>query len=797
MIQDIRHALRVHLRQPKLALIMIATLALGIGAATSVFTVVRAALLRPLWYPHPEQLVRLFESNPAKDATYFSASAPNWMDWRAHTQTFQDLAALARPHDLNLNRPGESLQISATRISSNLLPLLGVQSMMGRNFSRAADRSTQENSVILNYAFWKSQFGGDESVLGRTLVLDNHSYVVIGITPAGFHLPFADAQVYVPLSLTELDLNRSRHFLRVIGRLKPGVTSQQGLAEMKAIAAAMETQYRDSNSGWSVAAKTIGEIVVPPSFRRGLWILFGAVGFVLMIACLNVANLLTARVIARRREISIRRAIGARNSHLFAQFLIESFFIALVACAGGIFFATWLVSMLRRFGPEIPRIQEIGMDPLVLTFAIVVSIFTVLVFGTMSALQGLRTNVQEDLKEGSLTGTSTTKKVWIRNGLVVIEASMTIVLLIGAGLLIKSFLRLYLMDPGFRPDRVLAVRMTLPEEKTSEPAQIRNFHTRVLERLEGQPGIQTAGIANQIPFGAGNAMEAFSIEGRQNESYAAAYRVVTGNYFAAMGIPILRGRAFQSKGTSGSGKFIIIDAMAKRRFWPDEDPIGKQIYIKGMPGAWVVQGIAQEVRSLALYEDPLPTLYLSSLEADPERSSYLVVRASNDAAIMGPTMRGAIREANPDAIIGTATTMNTLVSESLSERKFNVWILTLFAAVALILAAVGLYSVIAYSVSQRTHEIGIRMALGARQSDVVMLIVKQGLVLAVAGVSIGIFASLALTRVLASLLYLVNPTDAVTFQSGALFFLAIALIASYFPARRAAALDPVVALKQE
>lgn len=796
MIQEIRHALRVHIRQPKLALIMIATLALGIAAATSVFTVVRAALLRPLWYPHPEQLVRLFESNPAVDATYFSVSAPNWMDWRARTQTFQDLAALARPQDLNLNHSGESLQITATRISSNLLPLLGVQSMMGRNFSPAADRFRQENSVILNNTFWKTQFGGAESILGRTLVLDDKPFVVVGITPEGFHLPFADAQVYVPLSLTQTDLQRSQHFLRVIGRLKPGLTAQQGLAEMKNIAAAMESQYRDSNLGWSVTERTIGEIVVPQSFRRGLWILFGAVGFVLMIACLNVANLLTARIISRRREISIRRAVGAGYSQLFVQFLTESLFIALVAGAAGIFLASWFVELLRRFGPEIPRLQEIGMDPVVLAFAIVVSCLTVLVFGTMSALQGLRTNVQEDLKEGSQTGTSSAKKIWIRNTLVVIEASMTIVLLIGAGLLIKSFLRLYLVDPGFRPNRVVALKITLPEDKAASPEKIRDFHRRVLEKLQGQPEIQSAGIANQIPFGLGNAMEEFSIEGKQDKSYAAAYRIVSGDYFSAMGIPILRGRPFDSKGAVPE-HVIIIDAMSKRRFWPNEDPIAKKTYIKGMAGVWEIQGIVGEVRSFALHEEPLPTLYLSSAEVNPDRSSYLVVRASNDTALLSGTMRVAVREANPDAIIGSPTTMNALVSDSLSEQRFNVWILTLFATVALMLAGVGLYSVIAYSVSQRTHEIGIRMALGARQSDVVLLIVKQGLVLAVAGVSIGILASLGLTRLLTSLLYLVNPTDAVTFQSGALFFLAIALIASYFPARRAAALDPVVALKQE
>lgn len=578
------------MRQPKLALIMIVTLALGIGAATSVFTVVRAVLLRPLVYPKPEQLVRLFESNPAKDAMFFSVSAPNWMDWQSRTRTFQDLGALARPQDLNLSRSGETLQVTSTRISANLLPLLGVQSMMGRNFSQAADRSGQENSIILNHTFWKTQLGGDEDVLGRALVLDSKSYAVIGITPPGFHLPFADAQVYLPLALSQAELKRSHHFLRVIGRVKPGVTVEQAMAEMKSIGAAMEAQYPDSNQGWSVAARTISEIVVPRNFRRALWILFAAVGLVLLIACLNVANLLTARIIARRREISIRRALGAGNGRLFAQFLTESFSLAVLAGGAGVFMSWWFVELLQASGPEIPRLQEIAIDPFVLIFAIGISFLTVLVFGTMSAFQGLRRNVQEDLKEGSLTGTSSAQKIWIRNALVVIEASMAIVLLIGAGLLIKSFFQLQFIDPGFRPDHVLAVRVTLPQE-ISDPRQIRDFHLRVLERLEGHPGIQHAAIANQIPFGLGNSMEEFSIEGRQGEAYGAAYRIVSAEYFSAMGIPILGGRAFESDTASGSENSILVDAMMRRRFWPNEDPIGKRIYITGIPGAWVIRGI--------------------------------------------------------------------------------------------------------------------------------------------------------------------------------------------------------------
>jgi predicted permease len=796
MLQEVRQAIRGHIRQPKLALIMIVTLALGIGAATSVFTVVRAVLLRSLSYEHPEQLVRLFESNPAEDATYFSVSIPNWRDWQTHTRTFQDLAALTRPQDVNLIRSGQSIQASGTRISSNLLPVLGIQTVFGRNFHAAADRPGSEFSVMLNYDFWKSQFGSDPTIVGHTIQLDNKPYEVIGITPSGFHLPFADSQMYLPLSPAQFEMKRSHHFLRVIGRLQSGVTLNQGLDEMKTIAAALAEQYQDSNRRWSITGKAISEIVVPQNSRRGLWILFGAVGFVLLISCLNVANLLTSQIIARRREISIRRALGADGSRLFSQFLAESFFIALLAGAAGIFLASSFVQMLRTFEPDIPRLQEISIDPLVFAFTLGISCFTVLIFGTIAAWQGAHRNVHEDLKEGNLTGTPGAGKIWIRKALVVTEASLSIVLVIGAGLLIRSFLHLHSLDPGFHPDHVLSVRLTLPVEKSLDPSEIRTFYDRILDRLQGQPGIQHAAIANNIPFGLGNAMEEFTIEGQEGKPYAAAYRIVTPDYFAAMEIPVLHGRTFETKTAFESAHSVVIDEMARRRFWPDENPMGKVIHIKGI-GAFQIRAIVGEVRSLSLYEDPLPSLYLSIDDVDSGAASYLVVRSSGNPMLLSGSLREAIREANPDAVIGTPTPINSLVSESLSERSFSMWILSIFAAVALILAAVGLYSVIAYSVSQRTHEIGIRMALGAKYADVIALIVKQGLLLAVLGVSIGLFASLGVTRLLTSSLFLISPTDSVTFQAAAVLFLFIALIASYFPARRAALLDPVVALKQE
>jgi putative ABC transport system permease protein len=796
--QDLRYALRLHLKNPKLAIVIIATLGLGIGAVTAVFTVVNSVVLRPLPYYEPNRLLRIYESNPSQDVMYFSVSPLNWMDWRKQNHSFEDLAAFARQQDFNVTGGSEPQQISGTRISGNLISVLGVTPIKGDVFSSAHDKAGTEDVVILSYRLWNANFGKDQKIIGKKIYLDQRPYRIVGVMGPEFQLPFNDGEVYLPLSINEKKFNdRNNHFLRVIGRLKPGITSAQALQDVKTIAAGLEVHYRDSNKDWSVTTQTLEEVVVPDNFRKASWIIFGAAILVLMISCLNVANLLTAKAIGRHREISIRKAMGATRTRLFTQLLTESCLIAVVSSVVGILLAVWAVQLLHALKPEnIPRLNEINFDPIAMIVAIAAASLTVLFFGTYSLLQSLKQDLQEGLKEGTIASTTGTARKGVRNVIVVVEAALSLVLLICAGLLMKSFVQLQNVDLGYNPNSVLAIKVTAPLEKYADVKNIGDTHRILLERVRAIPGIQNAATANLVPMTPGNSMTDFSKDGPSNPNlrnvHAASFRIVSPDYFKTMNIPLLRGQYFGE-----IGKSVIIDEFLLNRYWKDRNPIGEKIYIAGFDGPFEIIGIARNVKSKTVDEEDWPLLYLSSLEVQPEPSIYIAAQTSGNPERYAQALQKTIREYDSHLVIGKATPVNDIVAESLSQRRFNMVILALFAGVALVLASVGLYSVISYSVSQRSHEIGIRMALGARQHDVVRMVVKEGLLLAVIGITIGIFLSIASTRMLSTLLYFVSPTDLMIFQLCSVFFLALGFLSSYIPARRAASVDPIFALRHE
>jgi len=798
--QDLRYALRLHLNNPKLAIVIIATLGLGIGCVTAVFTVVNSVVIRPLPYYEPSRLLRIYESNPSQDVKYFSVSPLNWMDWRKQNHLFEDIAAFQRQQDFNLTSGNEPQQISGTRISGNLFSVLGTTPLKGEAFSSEHDKAGTEDVAILSYRLWNGNFGKDPQIIGKKIYLDQKPYRIVAVMGQDFQLPFNDGEVYLPLSIDAKKFNdRSNHFLRVIGRSKPDVTYDRALQEMKNIAAGLEAQYRDSNKDWSVTMQSLEYVVVPEPFRKASWIIFGASFLVLMISCLNVANLLTAKAIGRHREISIRKAMGATTSRLFSQLLTESCVIAAISGLVGVLLAVWAVELLHALKPEnIPRLNEIHLDPIALIVAITVASLTVVFFGTYSLLQSLKQDLQEGLKEGTLAATAGTSRKRVKNILVVIEAAFSLVLLICAALLLKSFFRLQSVDLGYNPNSVIALKVTAPDDKEPELQKLGDTHRLLLERVRAIPGIKYAAISNLVPMTLGNSMTDFSTNGPPIPSlgnvYSSSFRIVSPDYFKTMNIQLLRGQYFSE---THLGKSVIIDEFLLNRYWKDRDPIGQRIYIAGFDGPFEIIGIARTVKTHAIDEEPWPLFYVSSLEVRPESSIYIVAQTAGKPAQYAETLRKNIRAVDPHLVVGKASPVNQIISDSLSQRRFNMVILALFAGVALILASVGLYSVISYSVSQRSHEIGIRMALGARQHDVVRMVVKEGLLLAVIGVAIGIFLSFASTRMLSTLLYFVSPTDLMIFQLCSVFFLVLGFLSSYIPARRAASVDPIFALRHE
>jgi predicted permease len=808
--QDARYAFRALLKNPAFSVVAIVALALGIGANTAIFSVVNAVLLRPLPYHDPDRLVLVKESLPELGWSLLSASPAEFLDYKQGNDVFSEIAAFT-DISLNLTGQGEPRRIQAARVSASLFPLLGARPAAGRAFLEEEDEAGKGGVVVLSHRIWQGQFGADPAIIGKGVKLDDKPYTVVGVMPPEFHFPYAwtsladAAELWIPLALTEEEKkNRAGSFdYGVIGRLRPGVSLAGAEANIKAVAARAQEQHPEVyNGNVHVTVTVVGlrQDVVKGS-RALLLILLGAVGLVLFISCANVANLQIARSTTRQKEIAIRSAVGATTARLVRQLLTESVMLALAGGGCGLLLAAWAVDLIARFGPrDVPRLHEVSLDSTVLGFTLAVSLLTGVLFGLAPALQSSRLDINETLKEaGGRAGRGREGKR-LRGSLVIFETALALVLLVGAGLLINSFARLIRVPPGFDPEGVVIARTTMPGARYPKRQQSKALYRQVTERLAALPGVESAAVASNLPL-TGQWQIGFIIDGRPgNEYYEADGALVSNDYFRAMGIRLIRGRPFTDDDREDAPPVVVINETMARSFWPGEDPIGQRVKWGGWgKDAWLtVVGVAADIKFSSLEAAPAPAIYMPIFQIPRARPGVVfIARASAGAEGLIPAVRGEIRAADEELPVYDLRTMKQVVAESVSQRRFSMTLLAAFAAAALLLAAIGLYAVISFSVTERTHEIGIRMALGASRGQVLKLVMGEGLSLILTGTLAGIAGALALTRLMSSLLYGVSATDFVTFAATSLVLAGVALGACFVPARRATKVDPMVALRHE
>jgi putative ABC transport system permease protein len=802
-LQDIRYGFRTLIKKPGFTAVAVMALVLGIGANTAIFSVVNAVLLRPLPYKDPDQIMMVFESRPQRGIAKTLVTLPEFLDWRSRNQAFQDMVAFDSLSQSRTDGGGPQRVISFVA-SPNVFSMLGVEAALGRTFRPEEERFGDHHVIVLTDGYWKRQFGADPNVLNRALTLDGESYTIVGVLPPGFRFPLenVEADFWRPLSYRNENLEdlRGEHTLRIIARLKPGVSVEQAQAEMNLVTGAIAQQYPKSNTDHGATVISMHEQVVG-KVRPALFVLLGAVGFVLLIACANVANLLLARATARQKEVAIRVAIGASRPRLIRQFLTESVLLALVGGMFGLLLALWGVDLLLANSPgDIPRLKDVGLDWRVLAFTVSATLLTGLVFGLAPALQASKTNLNEALKEGGRTSGGAAARQRVRSLFVVIQVALALVLLIGAGLLIRSFMRLRQVDPGFDPENVLTMNIAMPESKYPTSQQQTQFLGELLRRIKNVPGVEHASAVEPLPLSSSDLVLSFVIQGQPpadpGAKTSANWRTVGPDYFHTMNIPLARGRYFTEQDDERSQKVIIINQSMAERYFPDKDPLGQQLTIGYNRATCEIVGVVGDVRHLGLDTEAGAEMY-TPFSQTPWEAMSLVLRTSSEPASVVAAVRGQVESLDSEMPVSGVRTMETILSNSVASPRFNMMLLAIFAAVALVLAAVGIYGVISYSVTQRTHEIGIRMALGAKETDVLRMVVGQGMVLAMIGVAAGLAGAFAVTRLMSKLLYGVSTTDPATFALISLLLVAVAVVSSYIPARRATRVDPMVALRYE
>lgn len=808
LLRDLRFAFRNLTNNPGFTAAALLCLALGIGASSAIFSIVYAVLLRPLPFADPDRVVMVWDHFLLQDTPKSPVSAQEFMDLRSQNRIFTDVGAMA-PQLVSLSGGDEPRQLVAGRASASLFQVLGVKTSQGRLFTAEEDRPGNNKVALLSYELWKDRFGSEPHIAGSKIKLDGNPYVVVGVLPAGFQFGSFHSDLWLPQGI-DLGKLPPRHIrlMSLVGRLKPGVTLAQAQAELNLLASHFAQEYPDSypaGSGWGMHVVPVHEDMVG-NVRRTLLVLFGAVGLVLLIACANVANLLLARATSRHKEVAIRTALGASRSGLIRQFLTEGLLLSFLGALLGLFLAFWITRALTALNPgNIPRLGEVRLDGGVLLFALGIVMVTGMVFGLVPALQTSGKSLRAPLQEGGKTSASGAAGHRTRSALVVLEIAVAVIVLIAAGLSIKSFRRLLAVDPGFRSENVFTLQLSLSRPRYPQDSQVTSFQHRLLERVEALPGVESASFTSQLPLvGVNDLSGDISVEGRLADSShpnpVTAWRMVTPDYFKTMGIQLLQGRPFTTSDAENAPGAVIVDEELAKRLWPGVSPLGRRLHLNARTpelSQWrSVVGVVRHVQQQQLGSTEGDQLYVPLFQ-HPLRLMFVALRTRAAPERLMPALREAVWAIDRDLPIIEPQTMDERLLSSLSRPRFNMSLFSAFALTALLLTVVGVYGVMAYSVAQRTRDMGIRMALGAGKKDVVRLVVVQGLALTGAGVAIGLAAAWGLSRLMLSLLYGVEATDLATFATVSLLLGGLAVAASYIPARRAARVDPVVSLRYE
>lgn len=830
LLQDLRFGLRMLVKNPVFTLIAVVTLSLGIGANTALFSVVDAVLLRQLPYPQADRLVFLWSTMPSQGVPTAGSAWPDYQAWKDQNSVFEGLAGFYNGN-FNLSSQGSAPEfLQGAYITPNLFQVLRVSPSTGRLFASDEEQFGKHRVVLLSHGLWQRRFGGERDIVGRDIKLGAENFTVVGVMPQG--LPFFDnlpeVELWTPISFEPDDnmATRNNHFITLVGRLKPGVTREQAQSDVSGIATRLEEQFTD-NKGLGASIVPMQEQLVGDS-RKGLLVLLGAVGFVLLVACVNVANLLLARASARSKELAIRASLGASRARIMRQVIIECLPLGLVAGVLGTLLAVWGIDLLSTLLPAtLPRGNEIAVNSRVLLFTFALALLTILIFGLLPATQAARADVRESLNEGGRSGMSSRRQGRLRRLLVITEVALALVLLVGSGLMVRSFIKLRQVDVGFTARNVLTMRVPLPQAKypipltasdPREPAGLA-FHDELLTRLRSLPGVQAATAATILPLGAGDGWGKFmSIEGRAETSLERVplvrFALITPDYFRTFGITVRDGRSFAAEDKGNTQPVAIINETLAHRFFPGENPIGKTIWMgapenllspeaqlpENRPSRRTIVGVVADVKGSSLNRPSSAQVYVPLTQHRREgwsNSLLLAVQSSVPPQSLTSAITGQIRGLDPDQPVTSVRTLDDLLSRTLSEARFSLMLFSLFAVLGLVLAAIGIYGVMATTVSQRTHEIGLRMALGAQKRDVLRLIIGHGMISVLIGVGVGLAFAVGLTRLMSSLLFEVSPTDLTTLVVITLLLAVVALLACYLPARRAARVEPLVALRNE
>ncbi len=800
---DIRYAVRNLLKRPGFTLIAVITLALGIGANSVIFSAINALLIKPLPFPDLDRVVAVWDKNASHGVERNEVAMANYLDWRDQNQSFEQLA-LYRWWSANLTGIEPPERIQGFLVTANFLDVVGIKPILGRGFYQEENLPGKDAVAIITHSLWQRRFGGDPNIINKTIALNSFTRTVVGVMPERFNFP-KGSEVYAPLAITpELARSRGSHSYYVIGRLKPAASVQSAQADLDTIAGRLEKQYPTTNAGLGANVFPIVKDTVR-QYDTALWVMMGAVGFVLLIACANVANLMLARASGRQKELALRAALGANRWRIIRQLLTESLIVALIGGALGVLVAFWGIDLLRASNPGeaakyAPGWYRLGINPAVLLFTLGLSLFSGVVFGLAPAWQVSKPDLNNALKEGGRQSTAGHHR--LRGSLVVFEVALSLVLLVGAGLLVRSFLALVKTNPGFNPDNLLTMNLVLPVAKYKDDPQRAAFYSDLVQRVKAVPGVETAAAVNYIPLGGSNSSDHFLVEGvpepPPGQEVGGRYRVCTPEYFQTMGIVVLQGRAFSEQDNAGSRPVVIVNETLAKKHWPNGDVLGKRIRFYGPleRSPWMeIVGVVQDVK----HELNLPVtreFYLPHAQ-DPWNSMVVVARTSVDPTAMAGPMRQQVWAIDKDQPVFDVRTMQEVRSISVTLYTFSSVMLSIFAGVALLLATIGIYGVMAFAVTERTHEIGIRMALGARAPDVLKLVVRHGMKLAVIGIAIGLAGAWVLTRFMEKLLVGVTATDLFTFSVVSFCLLVAALLACYLPAQRATKVDPLVALRYE